>query len=115
MGGRRGLSTVGFETRDWDIRDGMGVLTVQDRLKREPKTSLIQASQQLVPLAVGVLADVTTRTRIEHVGVRLLTQSGERFGTATVSVRDGDAFSRRKLSMSNYIKRISFSISSHGD
>lgn len=109
-----GLSTVGFETVNWEAPRGGGLLTVRDRLQREPRSALIHASQQLVPLAVGVLSDVTTQTRIKSVSVLLLTGNGERFGTATVAVRDADAFSRRKLSMSKYIQRISFSIATGG-
>lgn len=109
-----GLSTVGFETVSWEVPHDCGVLTVRDRLQRELRTALIHASQQLVPLAVGVLSDVATQTRIKNVSVLLLTGNGERFGTATVAVRDADAFSRRKLPMSKYIQRISFSTTAGG-
>lgn len=107
-----GLSSVGFETVNWTAKLSEGVLTVRDRLGREPKEALIHASQQLVPLGVGLLLDVATRERVRSVAISLVRHDGTVFGVAKVSPSDADAFSRRKLTLKKYLDRVNFSLSS---
>lgn len=106
LGIGHGLSTIGFEVVRWEVKRREGILVVRDRLSREPRGALIHASQQLVALSIGVLADVTTRSRITTVSLQLLLPSGNIFGAARVAVIDADAYSLRKISLGAYIARI---------
>lgn len=98
-----GLTTVGFESIDWKVKSREGILTVVDKLNRDPREALIHSSQQLVELSVGVLQDVATSSRVSKVSIQLKQPDGSLFGKARVSVNDADAFSLRKLSLNEYI------------
>ena len=100
------LSTVGFEVVDWKEATKDGLLIVKDRLNRDPTEALVHASQQLVSLSIGVLADVATRKRIKRVGVQLLLPNDESYGAGFVAVSTADAFSLRKISLACYMKEI---------
>jgi hypothetical protein len=100
------LSTVGFQAVDWKERKQEGLLTLTDRLNRIPAEALVHASQQLVQLSVGILADVSTRTRITKVSISLNLPNGDLFGTATVAVSAADAFSLRKMNLREYMEQI---------
>ena len=100
------LSTVGFNTVEWIVIKREGVLSVVDQLDRNPREALIHASQQLVQLAVGVLADVATSSRISKVSIQLLLPDGRVFAKARAAVTDADAFSLRKIHLNKYMDRI---------
>ncbi|PWC10031.1 hypothetical protein B4923_18030 [Brenneria roseae subsp. americana] len=104
LGIAHGLSTVGFECIEWKVRSREGVLTVVDKINRDPIEALIHSSQQLVELSVGVLQDVATSSRVSKVSIQLKLPDGSLFGKARVSVNDADAFSLRKLSLNEYME-----------
>jgi len=106
------LSTVGFESIAWDCRGCDGVLLLKDRMNRQLRKALIHASQMLVELAVGVLCDPATRNRLKRVGMTLVRPDGSRFGTALVSVQIADEYSRRQLSMKEYVGLIEWVLES---
>lgn len=62
-----GLTTVGFECPEWKVKNREGVLTVVDKLNRDPIKALIHSSQQLIQISVAVLQDVATSSRISKV------------------------------------------------
>lgn len=107
-----GLSSIGFETISWTAKLNEGVLTLRDRLGREPRGALIHASQQLVSLGVGLLSDVVTRDRVRSVAISLVEHDGTAIGVAKVSPSDADAFSKRRLTLKQYLDRVHFSFSS---
>jgi len=98
-----GLSTVGFESVDWKVIKREGVLTVADKLDRDPREALIHSSQQLIELSVAVLQDVATSSRISKVSIQLQLPDGSLFAKARVSVNDADAFSLRKMNLNKYM------------
>lgn len=104
-----GLSSVGFETVGWEVDLKEGMLTLRDRLAREPKGALIHASQQLIELGIGVRADVTVQNRVTFVAIRLIQADGKCFGIARVATADAEAFSMKDLSLREYIGRVEFS------
>jgi hypothetical protein len=105
-----GLSSVGFETVNWTAKLSEGVLTLRDRLGREPKRALIHASQQLILLGVGVRSDVAMRDRIKSVAISLVKLDGTVLGVAKVSPHDAEAFSKHNLTLKQYLDRVYFSI-----
>lgn len=110
LGIANGLSTVGFESVEWGVEKGEGILTVTDRQARKPQEALIHASQQLVELSVGVLADIATRSCISKVSIQLLMPDGSIFGKARVTVSDADNFSLRKINLHRYMDLIEWSL-----
>jgi hypothetical protein len=104
------LSTVGFETIGWQERKQEGLLILGDRLGRDKKDAFLHASQQLVRLAIGVLADVSTRTRIKKVSIGLQLPDGSRYATATVSVEAANAFSLRRIDLDGYMDNIEWRV-----
>lgn len=112
-----GLATVGFESVRWEQSGRQGVLVLIDRLNREPQHALIHASQVLDQLSLGVLYDPAMRTRIDKVGVALVSADGTRFGTALISVQIADRFSRREINMKDYVSHVEWTfegVRSHG-
>ncbi len=105
-----GLSTVGFESVGWQHEKRDGTLTVRDRLGRPPQHALIHASQLLDQLSVGILLDPSTKDRLDRAGISLILQDGTRFGTAFVPVQIADAFTRRKISLTEYMDHIQWVI-----
>ncbi|MGV3582628.1 MAG: hypothetical protein ACO1N8_09995 [Methylophilus sp.] len=100
------LSTVGFESTGWVKIKRDGVLSVRDRLQRQPKEALIHASQMLDQLSVGILLDATTKNRMDRVGISLVMPDGTCFGTALISVKVADAYSLRKIDLNEYMDNI---------
>jgi len=100
------LLTVGFEVVDWKESKQVGMLVIRDRLEREPTEALIHASQQMVALSIGVLTDVSTRSRIARVCIQLQLPNGHVYGSGSVAVSAADAFSLRKISLRQYIDQI---------
>jgi hypothetical protein len=105
-----GLSTEGFESVGWQHVKRDGILTVRDRLGRPPQHALIHASQLLDQLSVGILLDPSTKNRLDRAGISLVLQEGTRFGTALVPVQIADAFTRRKISLTEYMDHIQWVI-----
>lgn len=104
------LSTVGFETMGWQERRQEGVLVLGDRLGRDRKEAFLLASQQLVRIAIGILADVSTRTRIKKVSIGLQLPDGSRYATATVSVEAADAYSLSRIDLNEYMDKIEWRV-----
>lgn len=105
-----GLSTVGFESVGWQCVKRDGILTVTDRLGRPPQHALIHASQVLDQLSVGILLDPSTRDRLDRAAISLVLQDGSCFGTALVPVQVADAFTRREISLNEYMDHIQWVI-----
>jgi hypothetical protein len=103
LGIAHNFTTVGFESSGWKVNGKEGMLTVVDKLNRDPVEALIHSSQQLIELSVGVLQDVATSSRISKVSIQLKLPDGRLFGTARVLVKDADAFSLRKISLNEYM------------
>lgn len=100
------LLTVGFEVVDWKESKQVAMLVVRDRLGREPTEALVHASQQMVALSIGVLADVSTRSRIARVCIQLQLPNGRIYGAGSVAVSVADAFSRREINLRQYTDQI---------
>lgn len=104
------LSTVGYEVVDWKESKKIGTLLIRDRHDRPPREALIHASQQLVPLGVGILFDVSKATNISKVAIQLQLANGDMFGTATVPVSAADSFSQRKISLQRYMDEVDWAL-----
>lgn len=103
LGIAHNLSTVGFESSRWKVNNREGMLTVVDKLSRDPVEALIHSSQQLIELSVGVLQDVAISSKVSKVSIQLELPDGSLFGKARVLVKDADAFSLRKISLNDYM------------
>ncbi len=104
------LSTVGFETVGWKTVKRDGILSVRDCLGRSPQEALIHASQMLDQLSIGILNDPTTRNRLYRARIALILPDGSLFGSACVPVPAADAFTRGKITLSEYLDNVQWSL-----
>ncbi len=102
--------TVGFEVLSWATRGTTGVWTVKDLNGRPPRDALIHASQCLVEISVGILADAVTRDVLDSAEVALVQADGKMCGSASTPVVSADSYARGQISMREYMETIHWSI-----
>lgn len=102
------LYIVGFECRTYFNEKSTFILTLRDRLNRNPMDAIIHASQVLDQLSVAIDFDPASRYRYKMAAVRLVDLKGNYLAQASVNVKYGIAFSKKELSISKYIEKIIF-------